>query len=683
MKHNNGISFHFYSVLKNEDAPPFVGSGWAAVADGLGGSGSSVHELTAEERAKLREELRGIVLKGYESEADAAFGRYFSALTECMVDDKPDTSALWASRIVMARFAYAVFRTKGNICDFSDEVARGKFAAYLREGLTETAKSARLSRGELAGQRLLPTTFAAAHWREEEGRVRAEVIWAGDSRCYALTREGLRLLTSDDEDESGCITNLFSADGAPARLHRRAYTFDAPCAFLAVSDGIFDPYAGRDHFSVEYLLLDAIGRSESAGETAKRLRAHYDRVRGDDATMALAVAGCASFAQWKESLRERTETIARIYRSFAEMSVRAEVLHEDEEEVTDYIRTRTRDKFVSVVETLAQEYLGGKDDPACSERVRVALCRAAEEEQKSREEKRSMIAREQSAKVRSVLLASPALLKSAFVRGDEADKTAKRLKFAALSALGKEEQAAKLLKKSQEEYREEKNREAAALGKAYATIDALHEWYRANRASADPKERARAVKYADEAHKLLLALQAAERGEPCSADECPRGKGAVKEYAVCAERRKAAFRRLQKAEKNFMKKRKKCQSAIASAVQRYEEALAAGSPAHIFSDAFCAEHGVAGKVAENVDLLSVARAAYAELKADLAGVSAEIVSALAQRYGEPSAIDGVYNPGKLRRFRLYFEVKAGPKEEIERFCAEFSALQAEYESLLN
>ena len=45
---NRDLKFRFYSVLKNEDAPPFLSDTLLAVADGLGGSGSTVHKIDYE-----------------------------------------------------------------------------------------------------------------------------------------------------------------------------------------------------------------------------------------------------------------------------------------------------------------------------------------------------------------------------------------------------------------------------------------------------------------------------------------------------------------------------------------------------------------------------------------------------------------------------------------------------------
>ena len=95
----NTLDFRFYSVLKNEDANPYVGRGVIAVADGLGGSGSAVHMLRPEQYETLRQALYQTVLPWDDWRDDPSQCAYFKDLFDPMTDGKPDTSALWASRI--------------------------------------------------------------------------------------------------------------------------------------------------------------------------------------------------------------------------------------------------------------------------------------------------------------------------------------------------------------------------------------------------------------------------------------------------------------------------------------------------------------------------------------------------------------------------------------------------------
>ena len=66
----NKNGFEYYHIVKNEDAHPFShlwekGDGFIVAADGLGGSGSTVHRLTDEQYARLADTLPGLILPEY------------------------------------------------------------------------------------------------------------------------------------------------------------------------------------------------------------------------------------------------------------------------------------------------------------------------------------------------------------------------------------------------------------------------------------------------------------------------------------------------------------------------------------------------------------------------------------------------------------------------------------------
>ena len=345
------LDFYFYSVLKNEDANPYVGSDVIAVADGLGGSGSAVHTLRPEQYETLRQVLYKTVLPGNGWREDPHLSAYFESLFRPMTDSHPDTSALWASRIVMARFVYAAAKCRNSLGDLADPQARRRLAGFLEGGLRDVAAEFRLEKGRFGGQQLLPTTFASVFLREEEeGFVTAEAVWAGDSRCYALTGEGLKPLSVDDEDGTGAITNLFCVGEKEAVLHYRRFHLKKPCAVFACSDGVFDPYAGHEHLCVENVLLREIGRSTSAGELRSRLHDHYKRIHADDATMAFRSVGFDSYAAMKRFFAPRAADVARMYDRLCRFRSHLEVAACSEDEVAGYVRSRTSDKFEAVVE---------------------------------------------------------------------------------------------------------------------------------------------------------------------------------------------------------------------------------------------------------------------------------------------------------------------------------------------
>ena len=186
---NKDLCFKFYSVLKNEDAMPFIGKNILVAADGMGGAGSTVHEIDRKKYKNLREELDECAFDDFDGDlVDQSFIDYVDQLLEPMIDEASDTSALWASRIIISRFVYALcYNEKFKDCDLSDDEVRKKLSAYVRKGVLEVADHFKLESGRYSGLKVLPTTLCAIRYEENDSSVDAEVIWAGDSRCYALS----------------------------------------------------------------------------------------------------------------------------------------------------------------------------------------------------------------------------------------------------------------------------------------------------------------------------------------------------------------------------------------------------------------------------------------------------------------------------------------------------------------
>ena len=137
----NNNYFKFYVIDHNEDADPYIqitpDSGIMAIADGLGGSGASVHRLEPRLYEKLEKRLKETVLpeffrkdnyvpdddirlcrgevidcgEGCARRASAKikddvkqdFEEWLYGLLKPMADEEPDTSAFWGSRIAIAR----------------------------------------------------------------------------------------------------------------------------------------------------------------------------------------------------------------------------------------------------------------------------------------------------------------------------------------------------------------------------------------------------------------------------------------------------------------------------------------------------------------------------------------------------------------------------------------------------
>ena len=389
------VTFNFYSVLKNEDALPFVGKGLLAVADGLGGSGSQVHRIDRKKHPDLVHDIYSVAFGDMGEECSPELTAYIEGLLEPMSDETDDTSALWASRIVIARCVYALVEGAFKDADLGDPSLREKLAAFIGEGLRDTAEYFGFEAGKYDGQLLLPTTLAVIRYREREDSVIAEAVWAGDSRCYALTADGLRALSADDEDASGAITNLFYAGNQEVRLNYLRHEITKPCALFTVSDGTFDPFDPHDHMGLEWSVLSAIKESASVEALPTLLKEHYDRLHGDDATMAFEAFGFEDLEGMKATFAPRTERIEEICRLQAEMRAALEVSGMNEEEATHYVRSRTSDRYEQIVKALLAAQAEGVDDIALTADFREGSARAREANDAAKR-KASLIRRRQA-----------------------------------------------------------------------------------------------------------------------------------------------------------------------------------------------------------------------------------------------------------------------------------------------
>lgn len=675
----NTLDLSFYSSLKNEDANPYVGRGVVAVADGLGGSGSAVHVLRPGQNETLRRILYHTVIPAGFRRDDARLNDYFGKLFAPMTDARPDTSALWASRIVMARFVCAVNGGTGAPADPADPQARRRLAAFMEDGLRAVADGLGLEKGKLGSQLLLPTTFAAVFLREGgEGFVTAETVWAGDSRCYALTGEGLKLLSRDDEDATGAITNLFRVGEGSAVLHYRRCRLQAPCAVFACSDGVFDPYAGHEHLCVEHVLLREMERGSSAGELCRRLCEHYARIRGDDATMAFKAAGFASYAAMKRFFAPRAAAVARMYESLAHFRPRLEVAQYSEDDVTGYVRSRTSDKFEAVVAAACEALREGKADPVCVPSVcrayEAAYARRKAEAEDARRLRRGRLIDAFCARFE----AEPAAAHLFFARSKKLGSSGKKCKRDAGRVIG----LANALVAAQKEF----SAKEASLGRArgdYAAEKAAVRERAVRHCAAyralcdDPKRRAECLRAYEAFRYIAETLDFGKEPEGVA----PRAEDVRAVQSALKKREEWSATRAALAEAE--KKVKKAAEAYGGAVRRFLEKYAEkvdADPAALFGPEML-------KIAagDDVPREPSARAVLQDVLAALLPAKeetvGEIVRALAAASSRPSAADALYNGTRLSAFRLFFATKGETGGAFEAFCRDLAAFEEAYESL--
>lgn len=277
---------------RGEDAPPLrlwnaaKQRGLIAVFDGMGGAGSAPCVWQGEERS----------------------GAYVAAR-------------------LAARLLNDYFETyEGTLKDFACGLEEALKRAFARQA--EELYPAGGSKLKSRLVRRLPTTMTALLWEPLPGEVdryRLLVLWAGDSRAYALLPSGMVLLTKDDiHQENGDLLDQLVND-APLRncihadgdfiINRAVYAVEAPLCLLVATDGCFAYLPSPPHF--EYLLRHTLEQSRGAGMHAWKelLTEQLRKVAADDVSMALVALGQAA-ADTTLLYRVFTKENVHLYRQF-------------------------------------------------------------------------------------------------------------------------------------------------------------------------------------------------------------------------------------------------------------------------------------------------------------------------------------------------------------------------------
>lgn len=360
--------FSFYKVQKNEDVTPFVwngeNEGLAIVADGLGGSGSFVHKLKdSDYNDSLAQRLKETFLPEYFSSEnvtnDKAFSKWLDELVKPMADKEADTSALWGSRIVSARFIYYLKNNPG--VNLNNEKDRKTIVDFIYKGMMNTVKKFQLEVGNIRGQLVLPTTLVVLKYKVVNEDVIVDVVWAGDSRAYAIIpSQGLKQLTKDDEDESKAINNLFAIEENKSYntyLHFDTYKLPKESAIFACSDGIFDPYVPIDNIGVEAILLQALSEASDIKEFRKNWLSHYKPTKHDDCSVAFLAFGFKSFDEFKSKLIKRKNKLVSTVNDYFKYHKFIPLVKGEAENPENYIFNRAESRKKEIVAKIANELL--------------------------------------------------------------------------------------------------------------------------------------------------------------------------------------------------------------------------------------------------------------------------------------------------------------------------------------
>lgn len=669
--------YKFYSVLKNEDATPYVGSNVLIIADGLGGAGGYTHSATP-----TKDEIFKSAFYDLDLEKAASIASELEEWAMPIASGKPTTSALWSSHIAIARCAYALeFHEDFVDCDLSDEATRDKLADFITDGLNNTAKQFDLQKGSFDNQKLLPTTLAFIRYKvdEQSNIVTAETVWAGDSRCYLLTKDGLKQLSIDDEDSSGALTNLFSVGNRKAKLHYRKYEIETPCVLIGSSDGIFDPFEPVDNLGVESTLLGHLQEATSYDELMKNLCELYGDIHSDDATMAFVSVGFEDYASLKSTLFERSEYISSITNKYRETKSAMEILAKPEEDILGYVKTRTDNKFERIMRAILENYADAENCIYTKE-----LCGAIDSrimqinEQRSRQSILSALNKLQADKTSCVF--DPNSIFRAELSKDVPSETIGLIK------------SVKESYKKIQDVKAQKDKKAAALEKRlelYAKlvafeksgIDTFHLWLEDK--DGNPAK----------ANKIIRGVYDVMRIETEFTNFCNGKRNApltgvddirIKDLKILAQE---INRFIIDNRGIFDKSDDSFDEEISNHTKKYLEDLDEifeqlkkdeNQPClkDILTSTVIDEYGLFKEQNISVDdklrVLTADKAEFVEI----------IVNALIQTCEHVSIIDDNYTPSRLNEFRTYYKLKDRSTADVDEFKQTLNAILAEYERLI-
>ncbi|MBQ4630905.1 MAG: hypothetical protein IJB70_07985 [Clostridia bacterium] len=264
--------------------------GYIGVFDGCGGIGSRKYE-------------------NYDNKTGAYIASHVSGLT--MLD--------WFKKFCAADYELSSNNIK-NICDSIKDNLERELKIFESSSATAAIK------GSLTKN--FPTTASMILFTSNKTEMYAAYIWAGDSRGFLLTEDGLFQVTTDDIEIDGDamenlsndskLTNMVCADG-DFKLNSRIISGEEKGIFVTATDGFFAYFSTPMEF--EFMIIDSMLASDSVETWKSQLANYIKKYTGDDFTMGVTVYGYKTFKALKKSYFDRHNVLYTKYISkLADMS---------------------------------------------------------------------------------------------------------------------------------------------------------------------------------------------------------------------------------------------------------------------------------------------------------------------------------------------------------------------------
>ena len=216
--------------------------------------------------------------------------------------------------------------------------AAGVIASSMKQALDESLFNAKQALGKTESviiSRLIkefPTTLAAVLLEQTDpNKVRCLYLWAGDSRGFLFTTNGLRQMTVDDVignldphenlRKDGILSNVISL-GGHYELRTNEIYVDAPCMAITATDGCFSYYSSP--IELEGILLYTLMAAKNINDWERQLTEQMGEFAADDYTMQIAIIGFQTFDQLQRAYLPRTKEFREKYGKPLEQMKQAE-----------------------------------------------------------------------------------------------------------------------------------------------------------------------------------------------------------------------------------------------------------------------------------------------------------------------------------------------------------------------